>query len=144
MTIPEEFVERTDVPIIKMEERKKKVLFHNQSRREYLKIQIDDGVCQDQELKCDKLLRSLDAARDYFVELKGDDVHHAVKQLLATVRRFHTKSTKCFIRALAVTTSAAPKTDTTVMHVQAQLKAFNHATLLIRRSPAEYDLEADL
>lgn len=143
MTIPEEFVERTDVPIIRLEERKKKILFMNQSRQQYLKIQIDGGVCNDQEMKCDKLLRSSEGDRDYFVELKGDDVHHAVQQLLSTVQRFHTRNTKCFIRALAVTTAAAPKTDTTIMKTQALLKGYNKATLMIKRSPAEYDLDAD-
>lgn len=143
MLISDQFMERTDAPLIKMEERKKKIVFQNTSRFPYYKIQIDGGVCQDQELKCDQLLRSMDFYRDYFVELKGDDVHHAVKQLLATVQRFHTKRSKCRIWALAITTAAAPRTDTTVMHTQAQLKRYN-ATLLIKRSPAVYNLDADI
>ena len=59
----------------------------NPSRRSVEKIQVDDCLITN-GLRCDWLVRTDDAIskQDIFIELKGADVEHAVRQLETSVR----------------------------------------------------------
>jgi hypothetical protein len=52
-------------------------------------FQIDGDVVRDsQTLKCDYLLLNDDVKTAYFIELKGSDIQHAIKQLECTYSIF--------------------------------------------------------
>lgn len=85
--------------------------------RDSAAYQIDGCVIAGNELKCDKLVLSVDAAADcgtaVFVELKGRDVAHAIKQLEATLchpffRPLPGKKDKGRVRARIVTPGCGP------------------------------------
>lgn len=71
---------------IKFEENKRKIVFQNKQRRLYHCVDVDGCTITD-GAKCDKLLLSEDEHDEYYVELKGVDVIHAIDQLESTINR---------------------------------------------------------
>jgi hypothetical protein len=74
------------------EERASKYIYKNKRDEKFMKLQIDGGLISDQNtLKCDYLLLNhteLNGKTHYhsiFIELKGSDLTHACKQILATI-----------------------------------------------------------
>ena len=76
--------------IIKFEENKSKVTFHNLSQKEYECIRVDGCAITD-GIRCDYLLRRSEEELEYFIELKGCNVGHAIDQLGTRID----KASKC-------------------------------------------------
>ena len=66
---------------IKFEENKRKVIFLNPQRTSYKCVVVDGCTIKD-GIKCDKLLLSSDEHEEYYVELKGTDVMHAIGETM--------------------------------------------------------------
>jgi hypothetical protein len=63
---------------------KSKMTFENPTRAEVLKIKVDGcQLLQNDRWKCDFLVIAFD--KEHFVELKGQDLNHAVKQLESAI-----------------------------------------------------------
>lgn len=122
---------------IKFEEKKKVIVFHNPERKTCQKVKVD-GCQITQGERCDHLLVEERTANEYFVELKGVDVRHALEQLEVTMsklsdRENQTKSVKAFI----VCTNVAPQMSTAIQKYQKKFSTQFHANLLIRERRAE-------
>ena len=94
-------VQRTNVSNIKFEENHKKIIFSNVERKYCYKIQVD-GCVITQGKRCDNLLKVgeiIDVGKEYYVELKGTDVPHAVEQIESTIDLLHNDNSpiECFI-----------------------------------------------
>lgn len=70
----------TNASVIKFEEKGKSIVFNNPKRLNYKKVQVD-GCTINKGARCDKLLLSEDEREEYFVELKGSDIKHAIEQI---------------------------------------------------------------
>lgn len=75
-----------DNNIISCKERENTLRFHCGGEQFY-KIKIDGCEIVDQNtLKCDFMIVKRDEVLEVYVELKGSDIVHAAKQILATIR----------------------------------------------------------
>jgi hypothetical protein len=112
------------------------------SKKKCLKINVDGGVYPKggRNLRCDKLLVEKEKLRFYFVELKGGDIEHAVKQLASSISdpKLNPDCSQDKI-AFAVGKNHVPKIST---QIQGWIKNFKRSgvTLKIEDTPAKYDL----
>lgn len=130
-------VETTDSQI-KFEEKKKVIIFHNPQRKSCLKVQVDGCVVKStQETKCDNLLVE-DNGNEHFVELKGTDVAHALKQLDGTILKLTDKANKTKkVFAYVVCTNIAPQISGFVQKMKAKFFTQYKAKLDIRERRLE-------
>lgn len=77
-------IKQTNDSQIKFEENRKKIVFINTQRLRYQRVQID-GCAIKKGAKCDNLLVSADEKEEYYVELKGKDIKHAIEQIECTI-----------------------------------------------------------
>ena len=91
-------------------------------------------------LRCDKLLVEKEKLRFYFVELKGGDIEHAVKQLASSISdpKLNPDCSQDKI-AFAVGKNHVPKISTQIQVWKKNFKK-SGATLNIEDTPAKYDL----
>ena len=65
---------------IVFEQNRRRVCFYNPNRQICKCVQVD-GCAITEGIRCDNMLTSHDERCEYFVELKGTDVKHAIEQL---------------------------------------------------------------
>lgn len=92
---PPNCAEKVDHPNVKAEENGKKFIALNPNRKEVLRIKIDGCVINDNTTnKCDFLIIDPQKDNAYFIELKGKNVKHAIKQLNDTIEKIDNLSNK--------------------------------------------------
>lgn len=84
--IPSVCVARTTDSNIVFRENKARICFLNSNRKPYDRITVDGCVIREGN-KCDFLLASCEYGDQYFVELKGENLEHAIIQLESTFTR---------------------------------------------------------
>lgn len=125
--------ETTDKLLV-VKERKSKCIFSNPNRRMLTKV-IVDGCQITDGIKCDYLI--LDHCRnEYFVELKGKDLLHAVEQLEATIQQLSDKNKTVKKKAIIVS-SRNPSNDTSVQRAQKEFKKKYNTELIAKNIQAE-------
>ena len=96
--------------IIKYEENKSKVTFHNLSQKEYECIRVDGCAITD-GIRCDYLLRRSEEELEYFIELTGRNVGHAIDLLRASIKQLSADVTNKANKAFIITTKSFPLTN---------------------------------
>lgn len=119
---------------IKFEENKSKVTFQNPSRKEYECIKVDGCAITD-GVRCDYLLRRSEEELEYFIELKGCDVGHAIDQLRASIKQLSSDAAKKAKTAFVISTKPYPLTNTTVQLAIKEFKTKFNASLVVKRTP---------
>lgn len=124
---------------IVLQENKSKIIFLNPNQVNILKIRVDGCVISDNDtLRCDYALIPSTGVEIY-VELKGSDIAHAVKQIESTIELLSAAPQKikklCFIVSTRV-----PKQTTNVQQLQSQFKKKFNASFRIKNIQDEYDL----
>lgn len=121
---------KTQESNIKFEENQKKIIFRNPSRLVFLKVDVDGCTITGKDIRCDKLLLSFDEHQEYYVELKGTDVKHAISQIEETIKKLG-EFDDCR-RAYIISTNVAPAFTT---YIQMKAKLFKDkfkASLVVR------------
>ncbi len=128
---------------IVLQENKSKITFLNPNQDKILIIRVDGCVIKDDEtLRCDYALIPCDEIEIY-VELKGSDVLHAVKQIESTIRLLSQNSQK--IRKLCfVVSTRVPKQTTSIQQLQSQFKKMFNASFRIKNIQDVYDLSTSI
>lgn len=122
-----------------LQENRSKITFLNPNQDQVLIIRVDDCVIKDNEiLRCDYAIVPCDEVEIY-VELKGSDISHAVKQIESTIRLLSDNPQKikklCFVVSTRV-----PKQSTSVQQLQSQFKKKFNASFRIKNIQDSYDL----
>ncbi|MCX5965163.1 MAG: hypothetical protein NT070_19165 [Cyanobacteria bacterium] len=122
-----------------LQENKSKITFLNPNQYQILIIRVDDCVIKDKEiLRCDYAIVPCDEVEIY-VELKGSDISHAVKQIESTIRLLSDDPQKikklCFVVSTRV-----PKHSTSVQQLKSQFKKKFNASFRIKNIRDSYDL----
>ena len=115
---------------IKFEENQRKIIFQNPLRLLYQKVDVDGCTITGKAIRCDKLLLSSDEHQEYYVELKGTDVKHAISQIEETIKKLG-EFDDCR-RAYIISTNVAPAFTT---YIQMKAKSFKDkfkALLIVR------------
>lgn len=132
-------IECTRNKIIKFEENKSKVTFHNLSQKEYECIRVDGCAITD-GIRCDYLLRRSEEELEYFIELKGCNVGHAIDQLRASIKQLSADVTTKAKMAFVISTKPYPLTNSTVQLAMKEFKTKFNSLLLVKRTPYIHNL----
>lgn len=125
--------ETTDKLLV-VKERKCKCVFTNPNQRLLTKVNVDGCQITD-GIRCDYLI--LDHCHnEYFVELKGKDLPHAIEQLEATIQQLSDKNNTTRKQAIIVS-SRNPSNDTSVQRAKAIFKKKYNTELISKNILAE-------
>lgn len=133
---------RRDAKIV-LQENKSKISFLNPDKETILIIKVDGCVVSDNKtLRCDYALVPSDKVEIY-VELKGNDILHAVKQIESTIELLSEDSQKtkklCFVVSTRV-----PKQTTSIQQLQTRFRRKFNASFRIKNIQDEYNLSASV
>lgn len=132
-------IETTDSHI-KFEENKKSIVFLNTFRDSFLRVRVD-GCQITTGLRCDNLLVHNNTGDEYFVELKGVDIKHAISQIESTISQLSDKAnTDKKIKAYVISANSSPSLRTVI---QLRKKCFikkHHAELIIKERKLEVNV----
>lgn len=71
-------------PLISLHQGKSQITFLNPERLSIRKVEVD-GCAITEGLRCDYLLIEPTTNHEHYIELKGSDVPHALKQIIQTI-----------------------------------------------------------
>lgn len=127
--IDENCIQRTTDSNIKFEENGKKIIFVNSDNKICYKIQVD-GCATRSGVRCDNLLKVGDLnkeGKEYYVELKGTDVLHAVDQICNSIKILH--NDKSPIEGFIIFSNMSPKVSPKIQLAKARFKKEFNAKL---------------
>lgn len=141
-SLPECEEYKSDAKIV-LQENKSKITFLNPNQVKILTIRIDGCVIKDDEiLRCDYAIIPCDEVEIY-VELKGSNVLHAVKQIESTIYLLSDNPQKikklCFVVSTRV-----PKLTTSIQQLQSQFKKKFNASFRIKNMQDVYNLSTSI
>lgn len=117
---------------IKFEENKRKIIFDNDQHKQFIKVQVDG--CQITEgLRCDNMLIDVSNGNEYFVELKGIDVGHALDQLSRTLALLSDTTNKNkSVASYIISTNSSPALRTNIQAYTKLFKRKYNSSLIIK------------
>ncbi|MCA1763425.1 MAG: hypothetical protein LC664_10590 [Flavobacteriales bacterium] len=132
----EECTERVTHKRIVFEEKRSKLTVNNPKEVQVTKVKVD-GCEVNVGRRCDYLF--LANGLEHFVELKGQDINYAYKQLVSTIKKLsenpkYQKKVAFIIYHTGVTSSAS------MLNERAKFKKHLCSELIIKRSPYTYSL----
>lgn len=122
---------------IVFEQNRRRVCFYNPNRQICKCVQVD-GCAITEGVRCDNMLTSHDERCEYFVELKGTDVKHAIEQLRVSIQTLgeFTDDRSAYV----VSTNVAPALTTTIQRAKRDFRNNLHAELIIKEKQADIRL----
>lgn len=115
---------------------KPKITFVNGSRAELRKVKVD-GCAITRGPRCDYLVIAPNGV-EHFVELKGTDVRHAVKQLAASIEQLSASPKRIEKLCFIVATKISPATLPYVQDSRIRFRKDWKSKLLVKERQAEY------
>jgi len=128
--IPERCKTPTSDALIVLSERRSAITFKNTSRRSVVKIVVDGCAITDGP-RCDYLVVDADGA-EYYIELKGCDVRHAIEQLKATIEQLSTDVQRGAKHCFVVCTRVAPYLSTEIQQAKLRFLRDYSSSLLVK------------
>lgn len=135
--IPDICIKETKDSVIKFQEKKSVIRFHNPNHRPYKCIKVDGCAIKEGE-RCDNVLCSANEQEERYVELKGSDVPHAIEQLRTSIRRLGEHD--CNRYSYVVCTKVAPQITTTIQKAKAEFRKRFKSDLQVKDTPMEVKL----
>lgn len=134
-SIDKECISSVEWPLIKFVERGKKMIFANPGRKRCLKVQVDGCAIKEGD-KCDNLLKiDTDCGGEYYVELKGTDVAHALVQVEETIKKLHNDASP--VNAYIISTNVSPALTTKIQLFKVKFKKKYNANLKVKERICE-------
>lgn len=132
MEIKKKCIESSTDSKIKCEENKRKIIFDNR-RREIVEKIIVDGCQITEGIRCDFLVRH--KKREFFVELKGEDIKHAFDQLKNTIGIIG--SNDCIERNCYIISSRSPLASAEIQNIRLQFIRKYKSQLIVKNNSFE-------
>lgn len=131
----------TTDPKIACPDKGKTMIFLNPKRESYCKIHVDVDDFISGE-RCDYMLvRQYDNAEEYYVELKGTDITHAISQLRVTIDRLGLETKQLKRVAFIIASRISPKFNTRIQLGEKTFRQKYNAELIVKgHSHYEYSL----
>ena len=122
---------------IVFEQNRRRVCFYNPNRQICKCVQVD-GYAITEGIRCDNMLTSHDERCEYFVELKGTDVKHAIEQLRVSIQTLgeFTDDRSAYV----VSTNVAPALTTTIQRAKRDFRTKLQSELIIKEKQADIRL----
>jgi hypothetical protein len=129
-------------PDITCEEKGRKVRVLNPQRVRFRKIHVDGCVftVKDACPRCDWLLIPTDRELEIYVELKGEDVRHAVLQIETTIRRLSGRLPGCKKTCLIAASHIAPAVKPDLQKAGLRFKKSMNADIICKSRYLEFRL----
>ncbi len=99
---------------IVFKEKKSKVTFLNRKEQDVKKVNVDGDFIKDKERKCSGCFLKIQGKKcdgllqhdktNYYIELKGSDINHAIKQIINTHKKLNTRFNNLICRVIIVGT----------------------------------------
>jgi hypothetical protein len=124
----------TEQNIIVLKENRSRLLIKN-SRNEKIRRIVVDGCAITEGQRCDFLIIDANSG-EYFVELKGCDVEHAIKQLEATIKQLGAK-VKTVKRHSIIISSRCPLLTTKIQKFKLYFRKNLMSNLIIKNHLCE-------
>ncbi len=121
---------------IVFQENNSKLTFLNKNQIQTTKVKVD-GCEITSGLRCDYLLLAKEL--EYFIELKGQDINHAIKQLVATFKKL-SKNPKKQEKTSFIICTRSPMNLAAIQNLQVKFKKNFSANLIVKNSPFSYQL----
>lgn len=134
INVPTVCVKETTDSVIKFQEKRSIIRLHNPDRLHYKCVQVDGCALHDGE-KCDNMLCSHDEREEYYVEMKGSDVPHAIEQIRSTIMRIgeYDDQRHCYV----VCTKVSPHITTSIQKFKMEFRRRFKSDLLIKETPCD-------
>ena len=121
-----------------LRENRSVITFQNKEENEVVVVEVDGCEINDNGVKCDYLL--LDNNKDeHFIELKGQNIKHAIKQLSRSIEKLSSdvKNGKklCFI-----ITTRSPLSAASIQVLRVKFRKKYNSDLIVKNSPCVYKL----
>lgn len=119
---------------------KQNLTLKNNQEFKFRKIIVDGCVITDKnspgEKKCDFLLTISNhpQCKEYYIELKGSDIKHAVEQIYSTIRKLSSVPSTQMKKGYIIC-NKSPMASTKIQSFQAQAKKRFNLVLIVRCSP---------
>lgn len=135
--VPDSCVRKTTDSIIKFQELRSIIRFHNSQRSLYKKVKVDGGALHE-GAKCDNMLCSADEHEERYIELKGSDIPHAIVQLRTTILKLgeHDGNHHSYV----VCTKVAPRITTAIQKAKVEFRKRLKSDLQIKETPLDVQL----
>lgn len=130
-------ITETDQSNIKFEENKSKIIFKNSLREKVICIQVD-GCAIKSGMRCDNMLVR-PSGIEYYIELKGCDVNHAIEQLEATIKIL-SKDVFSLPKFAFIVATKYPAIDVKIQRATKLFKKKYHVDLIVKNTPVLYSL----
>jgi len=129
-------VETTDKLLV-LEENKRKCVFSNPGSQVLTKI-IVDGCQITEGTRCDFLVFD-QQKNEYFVELKGKDIPHAIEQLESTIKQL--SSSTGLQKTAIIVSSRHPSNDTSIQRAKMLFKKKYKVDLISKNIKIEIQIK---
>jgi|GEM_PF-353223 len=119
---------------------RQKLTIKNDQRFKFKKIIVDGCVITEQnspgEKKCDFLLSIPDHpnCNEYYIELKGSDIKHAVEQIYSTIQKLSSVKSMQMKKGYIIC-NKSPMSSTHIQKIQKQAREQFNLVLVVRCSP---------
>lgn len=124
---------KSDSQIV-LSEKRSSICFLNPSRKSYELVYVD-GCAIKEGPRCDYLLRRVEDRLEYFVELKGCDVPHAIEQLRASINLLRSRDSGVDRKAYVISTRGYPRTTTGIQRAVKEFGKRFSTELVFRETP---------
>lgn len=114
------------------EEKNSKLTLENIDQVNSTKIIVDGCEINDESIRCDYML--LAKGLEFYIELKGQDLTHAVNQIKATIKRLSSDIKKKNKKAYIICTRS-PLSSTKIQTIKFDLLKNFNSELQIKSSP---------
>lgn len=121
---------------IVFQENKSKLIILNKNKIKATKVKVD-GCEITSGLRCDYLLLAKEL--EFFIELKGQNINHAVKQLIATFKKLSANPKEQKKTSFIICTRS-PMSSASIQNLQVQFKKNYSADLIVKNTPFSYQL----
>lgn len=119
---------------ITFSEKKSKLTLKNSRQVEATKIKVD-GCVITTGIRCDYLC--IANGIEHYIELKGQDIDHAVKQIEASITQL-SPNIKLGQKISYIICTRSPLVSASIQNIQLKFYKNYHSKLIIRSSPFEY------
>ncbi|WP_455664450.1 hypothetical protein [Phocaeicola sp.] len=135
--IDEACIRKTNESNIKFEEKKSKIIFQNPKRDTFYCIQVD-GCAIKTGVKCDNMLTN-DEGLEFYIELKGCDVDHAIIQLEETIKKL-SEDYRSWPKKAFIISTRQPAIDVKIQNAKKRFQKNYNTELLVRNTPYNYPM----
>jgi hypothetical protein len=124
-------VSRTKQKIISFSENRSTLVLNNSNNVEAICVVVD-GCQITSGIRCDYLMIANEI--EHFIELKGQDLMHAIEQLIATIKVLSSNAVK-HPKISYIICTRSPLNSASIQNLQVQFRKKYNSQLIIKSSP---------